>query len=137
MQKPKMQVVVTFEHRGRKITATRFAVDGMITNPIPDSDVKRRSLEHALVPLRQRREIIEAEITYLDAQERLTAHETHRRELAPSESEAVTGRIRELEWELKTYEQFVPLSRFNTSTSSWRAITPKPKPAVQAHRPAA
>lgn len=122
----KMQVVVTLEHEGRKITATRFAVDGMIANPIPDADAKRKSIERAMEPLRQRRAVIEAEIAYLDAQEWLTVREAQRRKLAPAEEEALSAQIRDLNWELQVYAQFVPLSKFTTDRASWKVITPKP-----------
>lgn len=131
----KMQVVVTFDHDGRKITATRFAVGGMIANPLPDADAKRAELRRIQESLKRRLEVNEAEIEYLDKQEHHNDREKCRLEAATTDSYFVSRELGKIDLDLQTYAVFVPLSRFSTGTASWKAITPKP--AVQSRRPAA
>lgn len=118
----KMQVVITLEHEGRKITATRFAVDGMIANPIPDADTKRAELRRIQESLKRRLEVNEAEIEYLDKQEHLNAREKSRLEAATTDSHFASRELGKIELDLQTYAVFVPLVRFPT----WREIVPKP-----------
>ncbi len=118
----KLQVVVTFEHQGRKVTATRYAVEGMISNPIPEAAAKRAELRRIQESLKRRLEVNEAEIEYLGKQECLNDREKGRLEAATTDSYFVSRELGKIDLDLQTYAVFVPLSRF----PAWRVITPKP-----------